>query len=310
MCAVRADLRTILLQEKEHPLSQEIENLIEVSFLPNYVKPIKAWALIHDEKKRKKLINLLKGGNTVKNIPQIVTGTLGPDPDFILTTATSVVNVNQCFPQMSPRKKPLDVTRRSQILEQGIFGTTTKYFDVQKPSGTLIEFQCRKLFSPMALEKILPMADINIAFIREIQNWCDTNANYYPHVEAAPDFQSSPRGQAYLFKRILKEDHLHRNTYVKTNPDSPRIREPKSARLDEMMYSVYTDTFSPESTKNFKPTPICVPPLNQCPYSKYPQVQPQDYIYTNEQVQEQCESNRSARRAYRNAFNAKTKICI
>lgn len=307
MNTLKADLRTILLQEKEHPLTQEIESLIEQSFNPNYIKPVKTWALIHDEKKRSKLIALLKGGMTIKKLPKLVTGVLEPQPEFVLTTATSVIDVNHCFPQISPRRKQMDVTRRSQIMEQGIFGNSSKYAGVQQPKSNIIEFQCRKLFNPLAMERILPTAELNIAFIREIANWCDTNANYYPYIDKAPDFESSPRGQAYLYKRILKEDHLMNNTYVQTNPNSPRLREPPSTSRS-LMYSVYKDTFFPESTKGFKPSNPVIPPLGQCPFSRYPQVNAEEYVYTNEQVQEQCLSNRTARRAFRNVFNAKTHI--
>ena len=347
MCT-RPDLRTFILCEKEHPVPPRLETLIKQSFQPNYVQPMLVYALVHDDHKRKHLTRLLSGDvvsassaeqvtfrktllnknrqefevheptepsptatsttSSVNGIPRLNLSGIRESPDFVISSGNSTINMNSAFTTRSPRKKAFINSFRSAIREEGIFGNLPPLTPRASGSGTLTKYICDKLFVPSVSKMIYPHADENIAFIREISNWVDTTANYYPYVAPPKDLKESPRMQAKLFSTILKEDHMFKHTYCPTQPNTPRYMADKVRSLDTTVHTTYNDSYSAEAKEGipFYPSKPVYQERSNRPFSLYPNVEPEEVKYTQEQFLQQVRDNKQAFRVIRNLTYCKT----
>ena len=336
MCQ-RPNLKTFVTLEKEHPVPSHLGKLINDSFQPNYIQSMMCYALCHDDHKRKHLTRLLTGsvcsqscaelvtsrqalvtkrreqdydvsttqsvnGTSSSGIPMLNLSKIKESPDFVIQSGNSTINMNSAFTARSPRKRLFQNSFRSQIKDDGIFGHLPPLSPKPQGSGTLTKYICDKLFVPAVSKMILPHAEENIAFIREISNWVDTAANYYPYDPKPKDQNSNPRFQAKLFSTILKEDHMFKQTYAPTQPETPRYMQDQIKTTANPMSTTYHDDFNQEEMKRytFHPTKPVYQERSGKPFSLYPAVEPEKYEYTNEQFIEQVKDNKRAFRTIRN----------
>ena len=315
--SIPATLKNILQLEISRPLNDDLVELIESSFKEQYVKPVKAWALVHNDHKRKQLVKLLNGSvvskqflrNSVRrSMPLFSTKS---NPEFVMRTANASINLNTCFTPRSPRKRVFQNSNRSQIKEEGIFGSEIRKREAPRREGSdesFIEYKVRKFFKSNAAERILSNASVNIEFINEIQNWVDNEAQRYPYDTNPSSPRLTPRVQAKLFQDTMAEDHMEQNTYVPTKPGTPRVRKPTNA--DSLKHTTYNDFYSIDARNGALPSlskPI-LPATHTQPFTSMPLVEGRQYKYSNEMIRDQISKNKNAFIAYRNLSYAKTML--
>ena len=315
--SIPATLKNILQLEISRPLNNDLVELIEDSFKEQYVKPVKAWALVHNDHKRKQLMKLMNGSVVSKQFLRNSVRKSAPlfsaksNPEFVMRTPNASINLNACFSPRSPRKRIFQNSYRSQIREEGIFGSEIRKREAphkETSDDSFIEYKIKKLFKPKAAERLLSNASVNLEFINEIQNWVDNEAQRYPYDTNPPSPRLTPRVQARLFHDTMSEDHMEKNTYVPTKPGTPRVKRPTNA--DSHKHTTYNDFYSidarqgalPSLSKPFLPTP------HTQPFSSMPLVEGRQYKYTNEMIKDQINKNKGAFIAYKNLSYAKTML--
>ena len=276
-------------QEKRHPVREEDEELIRACFKEEYHKPMRDWMLIQSDKKRARLVSLLRGQPSTKILPQRPTDTAKMlsfryqvEPDLISRSSTSVIDLNRSFYGNAPRRF-LNSKRfaPTAISTEGIFGFPTPYTTTRSVTAggpKYSEFIIKRLFKPSVAQEISLRSDEYFDLLQVLQKWVDKKTNQYPIEPIRRGDILHPRVELALSKAKNEEDHMypcgHRPIVKAQLPKGLRSRGGAQA-IRNFMTSNYTDSFCDESHQEWlketpKVTDTCKPIQNPAPYAMFP----------------------------------------
>ena len=301
---------------KERPLTQEQEQLISSCFKPNYVPPMRVWAIVAKNSKRKKLFNLLTLTDISTNLkPRNLQKTTDPvrRPEFVLRTGPYVIDLNRSFNTNVIRQKD-PRHYRSAIKETGVFGfpeeirprtAMTQTRSAVPPS--LGGSYAKQLFREPFLSKFMPYAHANVTFLKVLVDYLDSPSNSYL-INPLAGTSLDPYIEKQVVIGSLKEDHINPAKY-KTKSELPQgatARNLDGTISFASMKSNYAENFTDEPFKTIHPTKACEPMRNGLPFSKFPTTIYKEKPLTKEQYREQAIENRTFGRKNRDIFMSKT----
>ena len=313
-------------QEKRHPVPPEDLALIRSTFKEEYHRPMRDWMLIQSDKKRARLLGLIRCQPSTKILPQPLADSsrmlsyhYQADPRLVSRSATGVIDLNRSFYGDAPRRF-LNSKRfaPTAISTEGIFGFPTSYATrsiVSEDSPKYSEFIVKKLFQPAAAREISLRADEYFDLLQVLLKWVDKKTNQYPIDPIRGRKSLEPRTEGALTKAKNEEDHMypagHRPITKAQLPKGLRSRGGAQA-IKNFMTSHYTDSFCDESHQEWlKSTPrvtdSCKPIQNPAPYAMFPgNPFERERAVFDEYILQQSRENSISGKINRDIFNSKT----
>ena len=301
---------TLSDREKTNAVSDSDCAVLKESFKDEYFQPAYVWFLMQKPSHRTKVIALLNGKLTEKDITtrnlNSSRRTRDPNSKFILRTPLSVINFNsiinnsesQTYNKMSLNPQRM---RQTAIQREGLFGyaeSNTKHNNKSlglRPRGltpTLERKECssyaqylvKSFFTPTAAQRILPIADEKMDLLKEIALALEKRSTYYPidPLKTHPSMNVKTMGRTT--KTLHELDHIRQPSQphydmasndddVRRNVRSRNVAKEKNVSVTQSCYTEMCTQFLDEKY-NINKTKMIRPDFHPSPFTCFPEVKP------------------------------------